>query len=225
MSEDELDRISRLGKRLAAINKRLRDERRAKKGVNAGIKKTAAEVGWIDGIEYWIVPRTHMRSAAEELTQMAKTDPTLQYAAEVLRNHARGFNGYVVFPSNPTCQPEYGGLLKYVPVHGGITWQHEDDLGCVFGFDTAHITSGDRPIESKPWIKRQCEIMIVGIRKAAELELKYIGAKSDEERLAFAQQVFDVAKGEGLSFDAMLSLTFGEPPNRSGGEEDCGEVH
>jgi len=47
--------------------------------------------------------------------------------------------GYVRFPKRPVKEKEYGGILTYVPVHGGITYAKESEDGSiVYGFDCAH---------------------------------------------------------------------------------------
>lgn len=53
--------------------------------------------------------------------------------------------GYVTFPKRPFREQGYDGILTYVPVHGGITYAHEEKDGSfTYGFDCAH--SGDKTL-------------------------------------------------------------------------------
>lgn len=125
----------------------------------------AIEEGEIDGYRYWIVDNS--------------------------KRGMCGYNGYVAFPKRPTIEEGYGGILTYVPVHGGITYASEGKFGMVYGFDTAHSDSEEKPRMDKKWIKMQCEKMIKGILKAAEVEKKYLTAKKQETKAKYAQVVLD----------------------------------
>jgi len=84
-------------------------------------------------------------------------------------------NGYVKFPKRPVVEDGYDGILTYVPVHGGITYAAEDeDGGMVYGFDSLHCDSAQFPRTDPSWVEGECRKMIVGIRKAAEVEKKYL---------------------------------------------------
>jgi hypothetical protein len=149
---------------------------------NALIKDKAVEVGEIDGLEYWIVP-----SPIED-----------------------ALNGYVVFPKKPVREDGYHGILTYVPVHGGITYCEHDRIGSVYGFDTLHCDS-DKFLRTDPrWIKRQIEVMIKGIRKAAEVEAKYLRCVSNRGKGKYAQMVFDTLEGDKeMNFGMMLNILAG----------------
>jgi len=150
---------------------------------NQEIKAKAIEVGMIDGYEYWVVPAPMVQNA---------------------------LNGYLVFPKRPVWEKGYWGILTYVPVHGGITYAHEDELGMVYGFDTLHCDSDQRPRTNKDWIKEQCEIMLKGILKAKEVESKYLRCVSREEKVKYCQQVNDIQPQESRNFGVIVNLLSGE---------------
>lgn len=173
------------------------------KGRNSFIRGLAIEIGTIGGHEYWIVPKPQLIDSIKILRKIFE-DPDIIKAIEHLEELASGYNGYVVFKEKPSCEPGCGGLLKYVPVHGGITYHQQDEVGCVYGFDTNHIFSGQRSINNPAYIRRQCRIMIRGLKKVAQLEIKYITAKTKEERRDIAQEVWDVAHGEEVNLGMMI---------------------
>ena len=106
------------------------------------MKEKAIETGEIDGHEYWIIP--------------APSEGSL--------------NGYVVFKKRPTIETGYDGILTYVPVHGGITFACEQKDGTmVYGFDTLHFDSHEKPRTDKNWVKGQIKVMLAGIKKPPKL--------------------------------------------------------
>ena len=123
----------------------------------------AIEEGEIDGYKYWITKGSDFG----------------------------GLNGYVAFPKKPVIEYGYGGILTYVPVHGGITYMAQKPLGMIYGFDTAHSDSEEYPRTDKEWIKKQCEKMIKGIKMAAKVEKKYLLAKTNEEKSKYVDQVLN----------------------------------
>lgn len=153
---------------------------------NQFVKDKAIEVGLYDGYEYWIVP--------------SPLSPI----------NSNGLNGYIVFPKRPVREKGYNGILTYVPVHGGITYAHEDELGMVYGFDTLHHNSENYPITDKAWIKKQIGVMLVGITKATSVENPYLRCKNNEGKAKHAQTVFDTAPDENeLNLGTMINLLFG----------------
>lgn len=154
---------------------------------NQFVKDRAIEVGLFDGYEYWIVPTPGL----------------------ITIDH--GLNGYIVFPKRPVKEKGYDGILTYVPVHGGITYAHEDELGMVYGFDTLHHNSEKYPRTDKAWIKKQIAAMLVGITKAASVEKNYLRCKTNEGKLKYAQMVWDTNSADkDLNFGTMINLIFGE---------------
>jgi hypothetical protein len=159
-------------------------------GRNEHIKSTAIECGAIDGHEYWVVPHPLM-------------DET-KYGLRV------GYNGYILFAERPVKEPVYHGILTYVPVHGGITYAEQDELGMVYGFDTRHCDSGSYPIRDTTWIKEQCEIMLKGILLATTLEDEYLLAEGDNEKRAeICQKVADIQPEHSRNFGVNINLLYG----------------
>lgn len=124
-------------------------------------------------------------------------------------------NGYLAFPQRPVRERGYGGILAYVPVHGGITFAREDEEGVCYGFDTGHFNSENYPINDTEWIKGQIRIMLKGIQKAAEVESEYLALDETdvEGRAPFCDAVREVGIAEGdvqeLGFLPMIRLLTG----------------
>jgi hypothetical protein len=164
---------------------------------NDWIKDVSVNAAVIDGLECFVVPSPMMRIP---FTRSGGWGPRID----------AGYNGYVVFPERPVKQSGYGGLLVYVPVHGGITYAEEDEVGCVYGFDTGHFDSGSFPNKEIPWILSQCEVMIRGIRLAAILEDAYLLAEGDNEtRLEICQQFQDLQPSQSKNFMVCVNLLAG----------------
>lgn len=121
-----------------------------------------------------------------------------------------GLNGYAVFEKRPTIETGYRGLLNYVPVHGGITFARQYDDAFVYGFDTAHCDSEEKPRTDPEWIKGQIAVMVRGIKLAAELEPQYLLAKTNDEKAPLCQQIYDLQPAEAQNFGVMLHLLSGE---------------
>jgi hypothetical protein len=164
----------------------------SEKSRNAWIKDKSVEHGLLDDEhEYWIVPH-----------------PMFDRGIGFLEV---GYNGYVSFKSKPVKEPDYHGILTYVPVHGGITYAEHDELGSAYGFDTGHCDSGKFPIRDLSWIKGQCEIMLNGIRLAATLEDEYLLAEGDNEKRAeICQRILDLQPEQMKNFGVMINLLGGK---------------
>lgn len=122
-------------------------------------------------------------------------------------------NGYAVFSERPVKERGYEGILTYVPVHGGITYARmHDGLGIVYGFDTCHHGSRQFPISDQDWIKGQIELMVRGIKLAAELEDEYLLAAGDNEKRAeICQNILDLSEGEvSFNFGLAINILSGE---------------
>jgi len=138
----------------------------------------------------------------------------------VVKHHAMGhYCGYVRFPRRPVKEKEYGGIITYVPVHGGITYAKESEDGSVvYGFDCAHC--GDWSFVNpggKKWtleeVKLEAEKMAEGIKLAAEYEKHYLQCTTNRGK---AKVVDEFHRELGVRFDvtdnfgAMLNLLSGE---------------
>jgi len=149
------------------------------------MKQHAIESGEIDGVEYLVLPHP------------------------CADRGIGGLNGYVCFKEKPVKEQGDGGILAYVPVHGGITYSSHEDGMSVYGFDTGHCDSDEYPIRSHEWIKEQCAIMARAIRLAASLEDEYLLAEGDNEKRAdICQRVLDV-QPQSLAFGVMINLLRG----------------
>lgn len=150
------------------------------------LKENAVDSGEVEGVEYLIVPSPCMKQGLS------------------------GLNGYVIFPERPVKEDGYSGIVTYVPVHGGITLAQESDHGFIYGFDTGHYGSELKPRMDPEWIKRQCAIMIKGLRMAAELEDDYLAAGGDNEKKSLiCQDLLNLNPDEDLPFGVMLNLLCG----------------
>jgi len=115
------------------------------------LEKNNVETGKISGHKYWIVEF-----------------PLQEYNFGAL-------NGYIHFKTRPTTERGYQGILTYVPVHGGITLAKPDGKkGMIYGFDTGHCDSEKYPRDSKKWIKKQIDLMLIGILRARMVEIPYL---------------------------------------------------
>jgi len=115
-------------------------------------------------------------------------------------------NGYVRYKKRQVKESGYGGILTYIPVHGGITYVDENEGGITYGFDTGHIDSHKYLISSPAWIKEQIEIMIRGIETARKVEKRYLLAKTQKTKAKYAQMVFDSSPGNNNSPNLMTMI-------------------
>lgn len=120
-----------------------------------------------------------------------------------------GLNGYAVFDKRPTIEARYNGLLEYIPVHGGITFARDYDGVMVYGFDTAHSHSDEKPRYDVEWIKGQIAIMVRGLKLAAELEPQYLLAKTNEEKQPIVQKLIDLQPDDWQNLSVMINLLSG----------------
>ena len=121
-----------------------------------------------------------------------------------------GYNGYAIFDKRPVREMSYGGLLVYVPVHGGITYAQEAEDGTMaYGFDTGHCDSGMFPICDLGWVKCQIDVMIRAIRLCAELEPEYLLSATNKERAPICGKVLALQPGQPMSMGAMLAVLGG----------------
>lgn len=118
------------------------------------------------------------------------------------------YNGYVRFESQPVNEEGYGGILTYVPVHGGITFADEDkDRSMVYGFDCNHAHDKNNPkLRDIEWLGEECFRMGRAILVAAEFEQAYLSS-ADDEKAKVIQDYHDRLKNEGINF--VLSDNFG----------------
>jgi hypothetical protein len=200
MSDDPLARLSTSIEELQVRHQERKAAAIAKYGpANGWIKREAVEIFEIEGHECWIVKN----GAWDEFDKLRERFPDFPFL-EV------GYNGYAVWKERPLVEPGFYGVLAYVPVHGGITYAEHDELGTVYGFDTAHANSEGFPIRDIEWIKHEILMLILGVEMAAKIEPEYLAADGDNQRRAeLVQPLIDLAEG-GLNFGTMLNLMSGE---------------
>jgi len=125
--------------------------------------------------------------------------------------------GYARFPARPVKEPGYGGIMRFVPVHGGLTYAEEDkDGSMVYGFDCAHCGDEGRP-ETRDigWLRQECERMVKVIKAAVPVEERYLLAGTSEERAAVLDKYHERMREEGICFElegnlgAMIALMCG----------------
>lgn len=154
---------------------------------NHHLKTKAIEVGYIvvnkKKYDYWIVPAPF-------------------YGA---------LNGYAIFDKCPTIERGYGGVLTYVPVHGGITFCDQCVDGTIYGFDTSHCDSEEYPRSDVSWIKEQIVVMINGILVAKKVERKYLSAKTNNQKAKLLQKIQEVgAVEQRTNFGVNINLLMGQ---------------
>lgn len=171
---------------LNASLERMKAEAKSKGGRNAHIRKNATEICQIEGLECWVSPSPGMA------------------------NGYGGLNGYAVFPKRPVLESGYSGVLTYVPVHGGITYAEEDEIGMVYGFDTGHFDSDSKPRYDPAWIKKQLAVMIQGIRVAAEVEQEYLTTTDNEVKAQLCDRILKVQPEEWQNLGVMINVLFGQ---------------
>lgn len=100
-----------------------------------------------------------------------------------VRDH---FCGYVTFKKRPFREQHYNGFLAYVPVHGGITYAHEEKDGkMTYGFDCAHCNDyveysfrTSLPQTGHKWtleeVVAETEKLAKGLQVALKYELRYL---------------------------------------------------
>lgn len=173
---------------------------------NAWLMNTSpAEKGKIGGDEYWIVPSRPMQQEIDE-----SHSPKIKDILTRMRNDS-GYNGYIRFKKRPVRELGYSGIMKYVPVWGGITYAREDEDGIIYGFDTCHINQEKLPIRDLKWIKGQIKEMRAGILRAAKVEDKYLSCKTKKGKIKHAQYVYGKNRpASELGYSALIDVMFGE---------------
>jgi hypothetical protein len=143
--------------------------------------------------------------------------------------------GYARFPVKPVGVPisgtlpkigemegwnsGYGGILTYVPVHGGITYAGVSpvDGSVVYGFDCGHYEDETKPnLRDKIWLKQEAARMAIAIYMAKQFEDEYDAADGDDKKRAdILDRYHESLRGAGIEFSladnfgAMLNVLFG----------------
>lgn len=117
-------------------------------------------------------------------------------------------NGYCEFPERPTIEQGDGGILAYVPVHGGITYASEGEHGeMVYGFDCGHAGDDERPeLLAFGWLRAECEKMAACIKAAVPFEERYLLARTDDAKIAIVDEYAEQVGGLDFDTNPILML-------------------
>ncbi|HEY1897029.1 MAG TPA: hypothetical protein VGG62_12180 [Terracidiphilus sp.] len=186
------------------------------------LAKTVSNNAYIRSKAIVVEPMISRRGAELWITYNGARGDFLRMRKEFAPTRASTFcdpdalNGYVAFPKRhaPRMPITTGGIVKYIPVHGGATWACKDATAAVWGFDTMHAGSENVERTNQDWIRYQCHVLHHGLEIAEELWPKFKRA-TQAQRAEMAQQLFDIdvaASGrttDRLGFEAMLGILFG----------------
>ncbi len=102
----------------------------------------------------------------------------------VYHDTCKHYCGYCRLPKRYNVEAGYGGILTWVPVHGGITYSKEhEDGSMVYGFDCGHSgDSTDSNVTNIDWLKYQCRLMAYSILRSTLFEERYLLANTEEEK-------------------------------------------
>jgi hypothetical protein len=134
----------------------------------------------------------------------------------VRHDSGRHFCGYVRFSARPVIEDGCRGVLSYVPVHGGITYAHQDDAGMVYGFDCAHAGDDEDPrVADLAWLRAECERMGLAIQEAAKIEADYLRNDGhNEERAAildaYRKRMGEAGCDEGFNMSVAIAMLGGK---------------
>jgi len=131
--------------------------------------------------------------------------------------------GYVRFPKRPVREKGYGGILTYVPVHGGITYaEQSEDGSMVYGFDCAHAGDFSKVCPyGKKWtleeVEKETEKMAIGIEIAKKYEKRYLRNYTAKGKAKVIDEFHkELAEKHGIifklqdNFGAMLNVLAGD---------------
>jgi hypothetical protein len=163
------------------------------------------------GAERWIT----YSAAREEFLEIRNHPKLAELSRTVGLCDPDALNGYVAFPRRtaPRLPPGTGSLLKFIPVHGGISYAAKDGYMAVWGFDTMHFRSENEPRTDRDWMRAQCGMLHRGLLLAETLWPEFKRA-TNERRAELAQQLLDLLPEqpllERIGFEGLLSLLTGE---------------
>jgi len=174
------------------------------------------------------MPQTRFNTmSAEEIERQKNTRKSwekdgLKLEVVWVRDH---FCGYVTFKKRPFREIGYDGFLTYVPVHGGITYSHENkDKTMTYGFDCAHagdyVERSFRTLYTQhghKWTQEEVEAETEKLAKALliakKFELRYLRNISNKGK---AKVIDEYTKELGEQLD--ISDNFGVAINLLGGK-------
>jgi len=162
------------------------------------------------GAEFWIT-----YTGAREEWLRVRDNPILVQLTEISKHlDPDALNGYVAYPKRhaPRIPAGTGHLVKYIPVHGGVTWAVKDSYMAVWGFDTMHARSAQQPRADQDWIRANCWVLYRGLMLAEKHWPEFRRASSDRQ-VEIANELLALIEEqpliEKLGFEAMISVLFG----------------
>lgn len=163
------------------------------------------------GAEFWIT-YTGMRESWIQLRDNPIIAAQLPETMKTCEPDA--LNGYVAFPKRhaPRLPAGTGGIVKYIPVHGGVTYAVKDSYMAVWGFDTMHYRSGAQPRTDQDWIRANCWVLYRGLM-LAEKHWPEFERASQGRRAEIADVLLALVEEQPLldklGFEAMIGMLFG----------------
>jgi hypothetical protein len=125
--------------------------------------------------------------------------------------------GYVRFPLRPVIEQGGDGIVRFVPVHGGVTYTRQDENGMVYGFDCGHVDDDKKPeLKDIEWLFAECERMATALQSAAHVEQEYLLGKDNEAKAAVLDKWHAELAEQGIefavqdNFGAMIALLCGK---------------
>jgi hypothetical protein len=115
--------------------------------------------------------------------------------------------GYACFsePLLPETDDYTDGVISFVPVHGGITFNQYLDDAFVYGFDCNHVGDEHKEYtEDINWLKEETERMVVGIILLSQFQFSLEQVSAEEESSVlddYYKQLKDAYKENNLKED------------------------
>ncbi len=150
-----------MARRMRELDRMMQEQ----KAIPTSIRNKAEEIWSFKGVECFTI-RTEM-PGWETLPDFARRSLQRERPCGYVRINRRLFR-----------ELDYGGLLTYVPVHGGISYRAHDHEGCmIYGFDCNHAGDEQREFTTE-WVKRETEALATGLLVAVRFEAAYLARAS-----------------------------------------------
>lgn len=146
-----------------------------------------------------------------------ESDATLRWRnLSVVHTDVGHYCGYCRLP-RLVAESGYDGLLRYVPVHGGITYAAESETGqMVYGFDCMHVGDETNPHWDDPMnVLKEARKMEFAIRIATFFEPLYLLPLGNKWKAHTIDAYHWACRWFGILFDlrdnfgAMLTVVLG----------------
>ena len=184
---------------------------------NQYLTERAIAQGTLPPVRHWRAAWVAAYGGLRETWLRLRDDPNPAIRA-IGERGKEAMNGYVLFPKRHAPRVASKGLVDFIPVHGGVTYQVKDRAAAVWGFDTNHGGISEKvPRDNVDWVAGQCQLLYTGLITAHEYEREYrrAGRKRRVEIAQFLIQTLDdgrVNLADRLGMGALIPLLFGEMP-------------